>query len=126
MSCQAFKDEVRYRSVRTHRGAPPASLAASYRPVDEPFDSRPETLENFLTERYCFYSAGAANRASGSGRVRRGDVHHRLWPLQPAEAEVEELDMTAQIGVALPDTVPILHYARRLDVVAWFPKRLDA
>jgi hypothetical protein len=46
--------------------------------------------------------------------------------LQPAEAEVEELDMTAQIRAALPYTEPILHYARQLDVVAWFPKRLGA
>jgi uncharacterized protein YqjF (DUF2071 family) len=126
MSCEVFKDEVRYRSVRTHKGAPPARLAASYRSVGEPFDSRPGTLENFLTERYSLYSAGAANRASGAGRVRRGDIHHRLWPLQPAEAEVEELEMTTQIGVTLPDTEPILHFARRLDVVAWPPSRLHA
>jgi uncharacterized protein YqjF (DUF2071 family) len=83
-------------------------------------------LENFLTERYCLYSAGAANRASGSGRVRRGDIHHRMWPLQEAEAEVEELEMTAQIGVKLPNKKPTLHFARRLDVVAWLPKGLDA
>ena len=44
------------------------------------------------------------------------------WPLQ--EAELEELKMTAQIGVTLPDVKPFLHYARRLDVVAWRPPRL--
>jgi uncharacterized protein YqjF (DUF2071 family) len=126
MSCEVPKEEVRYRSVRTHKGGPPARLAASYRPVGEVFGSRPGTLESFLTERYCLYSAGAANRASGSGRVWRGDIHHQLWPLQPAGAEVEELEMTAQIGVTLPDTKPILHFARRLDVVAWPPRRLDA
>ncbi len=123
MSCEVVdSEEVRYRSVRTHRGAPPARFAASYRPAGEPFDPRPGTLENFLTERYCLYSAGVG----GSGRVRRGDVHHRLWPLQGAEAEVEELEMTARIGVKLPETEPILHYARCLDVVAWYPKRIDA
>jgi uncharacterized protein YqjF (DUF2071 family) len=126
MSCWVSRDEVGYRSVRTHKGAPPARLAASYRPVGEPFESRLGTLENFLTERYCLYSAGAANRASGYGRVRRGDIHHRLWPLQPAEAEVEELEMTAQIGVTLPGTEPTLHYAHRIDVVAWLPERVDA
>jgi len=126
MSYEVSKDEVRYRSVRTHEGAPPARLAASYRPVGEVFGSRPGTLENFLTERYCLYSAGAANRVSGTGRVWRGDIHHWLWPLQPAEAEVEELAMTAQIGVTLPDTEPVLIFARRLDVVAWPPRRLDA
>src|SRR5919202_1521280 len=123
---QISGEEVRYRSVRTHRGAPPARLVASYRPVSEPFNSRPGTLENFLTERYCLYSAGAANRASGSGRVRRGDIHHRMWPLQEAEVEVEELEMTAQIGVKLPNKEPTLHFARHLDVVAWLPKGIDA
>ena len=33
--------------------------------------------------------------------------------------------MTAQIGVTLPDTEPALHFARRLDVVAWPPKLID-
>ena len=27
--------------------------------------------------------------------------------------------MTEQIGVVLPDVPPLLHYAERLDVVAW-------
>jgi hypothetical protein len=66
------------------------------------------------------YSAGV----NGERHVRRGDIHHELWPLQRAEAEVEELEMTSQIGVTLPETEPLLHYARRLDVVAWAPKRI--
>jgi uncharacterized protein len=122
MSCEVSDEEVRYRSVRTHKGAPPARFVGRYRPAGERFDSRPGTLENFLTERYCLYSAGV----NGERRVRRGDIHHVVWPLQRAEAEVEELEMTAQIGVSLPKTEPILHYARRLDVVAWPPKRIDA
>ena len=126
MSQDISRDEVRYRSVRTHRGEPPARFVASYRPAGEPFEFRPGSLENFLTERYCLYSAGAANRASGSGRVRRGDIHHRMWPLQSAEVEIEELEMTAQIGITLPKTEPPLHFARLLDVVAWAPKRIPA
>jgi uncharacterized protein len=120
MSCRTSGDEVRYRSVRTHKGASPAKLVASYRPAGEPLDSRPGTLENFLTERYCLYSAGVG----GDRRVRRGDIHHLMWPLQPAEVETEELEMTAQIGVTLPDTEPTLHFARYLDVVAWPPKSI--
>ena len=118
MSCRVSGDEVRYRSVRTHRGAPPARFEGRYRSTGEVFESRPDSLENFLTERYCLYSAD--NR----GRVRRGDIHHHLWPLQGAEVDVENLDMTRQIGVSLPDTEPLLHYARRLDVVAWTPHRI--
>ena len=40
MSCHVVGDEVRYRSVRTHRGASPAEFAARYRPVGNPFESR--------------------------------------------------------------------------------------
>jgi uncharacterized protein len=42
------------------------------------------------------------------------------------EAELEELEMTAQVRVTLPGTKPLLHYARRLDVVAWPPRLIDA
>ena len=59
-------------------------------------------------------------------RMRWRDLLFMHWPLQEAEAELEELEMTAQIGVKLPETEPILHYAGRLDVVAWYPKSIDA
>ena len=122
MSCREEGDgvrrRVRYRSSRTHKGAPPAGFAAVYGPTGEPFESRRGTLEDFLTERYCLYSA------DGRGNVYRGDVHHRLWPLQPAGAEVERLAMTGGIGLRLPDTEPILHFSERLDVLAWPPRKL--
>ena len=120
MSCDVAGDEVRYRSVRTHRGASRAELAARYRPVGEPFESRTGTLEDFLTERYCLYGADR------KGRVLRGDIHHHPWPLQGAEVEIETLAMTEQIGVALSQTEPILHFSRRLDTLAWPPQRVDA
>jgi uncharacterized protein len=119
MSCHNSGDEVDYRSFRTHRGAPPAEFAAGYGPVGEPFESGPGTIENFLTERYCLYSADR------KGNVRRGEVHHQLWPLQPAEAEVHKFAMTQQIGVELPETSPLLHFSRRLDVLAWLPRRVS-
>lgn len=118
MSCRADDEWVYYESIRTHRDAPEARFAGRYRPTGGAFDSRPGSLESFLTERYCLYSADAA------GNVRRGEVHHAMWPLQSAEAEIETLEMTAQIRVALPDAGPILHFARRLDVVAWPPKKV--
>ena len=118
MSCDAADDEVNYLSVRTHRGARPAEFVARYRPVGEPFESGRDTIENFLTERYCLYSADK------KGVVRRGEVHHRMWPLQPAEVEVQSLAMMQQIGLKLPETDPILHFSRRLDVLAWLPRRI--
>jgi uncharacterized protein YqjF (DUF2071 family) len=118
MSCHHSGGKILYRSVRTHRWAPPAEFAAGYGPSGGPFESGPGTLENFLTERYCLYAA------DGKGNVRRGDIHHHLWSLRPAQAEVETLAMTEQIGVTLPDTDPILHFSERLDVLAWPPRRI--
>jgi uncharacterized protein YqjF (DUF2071 family) len=118
MYCRPSDDGILYRSARTHRGAPPAEFATRYGPSGNPFESGPGTLENFLTERYCLYAA------DGRGNVRRGDVHHQLWPLQPAEVEVEKLAMTGQIGVTLPETDPLLHFSERLDVLAWPPRRI--
>jgi uncharacterized protein YqjF (DUF2071 family) len=120
MSCDVVSDEVHYRSVRTHRGAPEARFAGRYRPIGEPFNSRPATLENFLTERYCLYSADRR------GEVLRGEIHHHPWLLQRAEIEIESLEMTEQIGVALPKTDPLLHFSRRLDTLAWPPQRVAA
>lgn len=105
-------DEVRYDSRRTHRGAPPASLRLRYRSTGPTYHSRPGTLDHFLTHRLCLY---AADRKGG---IYRGDIRHARWPLRPAEAEIEVNQMTKQIDVELPDTEPLLHFAKRLDVVA--------
>ena len=56
---------------------------------------RPGSLEEFLTERYCLYSA---NR---KGRVYRSEVDHARWPLQPAEATIELCSMTRPLGIDL-------------------------
>jgi uncharacterized protein YqjF (DUF2071 family) len=102
-----------YRSLRTHSNSPPAEFGGRYRPTDIAFLAPRGSLDAWLTDRYCLYAADPA------GRVYRGDIDHAPWPLQPAEAEIDVNNMTAQIGLTLPDTKPLLHFARRLDVVAW-------
>lgn len=111
---------VYYRSVRTHPGAPPAALEVRYRPAGPVYRAAAGTLDAWLTERYCLY---AANRR---GRVWRGEIHHAPWPLQPAEAELRDNRMADQLGLRLPDTAPLLHFVRRLDVVAWLVEPVDA
>ncbi len=120
MSSRKEGEEIHYRSVRTHRGAPPAEFAGRYRPAGAPFESRPGSLENFLTERYCLYAADSR------GTVRRAEIHHQMWPLRPAEAETETLRMTERIGLTLPDSPPLLHFSERLDVLAWPPRKLES
>jgi uncharacterized protein YqjF (DUF2071 family) len=110
MAITRSEHRIQYRSQAV--GAR-AVLRASYEPagpVSHPADG---TLEHFLTERYCLYTV------DGRGRVRRADIHHAPWPLQPARAEFAENTMTEALGLRLPDGEPLLHYAARQDVLIW-------
>jgi uncharacterized protein YqjF (DUF2071 family) len=115
---QVADGSIRYNSHRTHRGAPPADLVARYRPTGDPYRAAPSHFDSWLTDRYCLYSADR------QGRVYRGEIHHPPWPLQPAEAHFESNTMTAPLGLTLPDIPPILHFARRIDVVGWLLERV--
>lgn len=103
---------VDYRSRRTHRDAPPADLRVSYKPSGEVFQAQPGSLEYFLTERYCLY-------AFDGRRTFRGEIDHRPWPLQPAEAQIKVNTMAAASAIALPNEKPLLHFSRFQDVKIW-------
>ncbi len=106
-------DDIGYTSTRTHTGAPPAEFVGRYGPTGGVYAGEPGSLEHWLTERYCLYTV------TGGGRLYRGDIHHLPWPLQPALADITTNSMAAAAGIHLPDTPPLLHFARRLDVVVW-------
>ena len=101
---------VHYHSERIHRGAPEARFAARYRGTGS---ARGSELERWLTERYCLYAANE------EGRLFRGDIHHPPWPLQNGEVEIESLDMTRLLEIDFPRQPSLVHFAERLDVVAW-------
>jgi uncharacterized protein YqjF (DUF2071 family) len=110
MHVQISGDTVTYRSARHTR---PAEFRGRYRPVSEVYTSQPGTLESWLTERYYLY---AADRR---GRLYRGAIQHVPWPLQKAEAEIEQETTALSHGLRLPDIPPLLHYAHHIDVLAW-------
>jgi uncharacterized protein YqjF (DUF2071 family) len=109
---------IHYRSERRHPGAASGIFEGKYRPVGEIFEPKPGTLEHFLTERYCLYAADSR------GQVYRGEIHHPPWRLQAAEAELAKNSMVEAAGLALPSDKPLLHFARRQDMVAWAPQRV--
>jgi uncharacterized protein YqjF (DUF2071 family) len=110
---------IEYRSRRTHRGSAPAEFIGRYRPVSPPRVAERGSIDHWLTERYCLYTTDAR------GSLRRGEVHHAPWPLQAAEAEIERNTMAAAGGIELPGGPPLLHFARRLDVLIWPLTRVD-
>jgi len=119
MAVQPDGDWVHYASRRTHAGAPPAELIASYRPTGPAAPAPTGSLADWLTSRYCLY---AADRG---GRIYRLEIDHAPWPLQPAEATFQVNTMAEAAGVRLPDRPPLLHFSRRLDMRAWWPRRVS-
>jgi uncharacterized protein YqjF (DUF2071 family) len=113
MNVRLERGTVHYRSIRVDKRSARAEFHASYKPAGEVYRSAPGTLDRWLTDRYCLY---AIDR---HGRLGYADIHHLPWPLQPAEAELRINTMTEPLGIRLPDTAPLAHFARRLDVIAW-------
>lgn len=106
--------DLRYHSMRTHRGAPGAELVGRYGPRGPVERAAPGTLEHFLTERYCLF---AADRG---GRVRRGDIAHAPWRLAPAEVALEVCDMTRLCGLELAGPPESALAAADQTVAAWW------
>lgn len=117
MSCAHDGETVVYASVRRHPGAPGADFAGRYVPDGEVAAARPGTLEHWLTERYCLYARSPRG-------VWRADIHHPPWPLQRARAVFGRNTMARGLGIALSGTAPLLHFARRQDVLVWAPRKI--
>ncbi|MBI5667250.1 MAG: DUF2071 domain-containing protein [Chloroflexi bacterium] len=106
-------DTVHYWSRRQHPGAVSAEFRVAYEPSSAVFLAQPDTLEHWLTERYILYTAGQ------HGTIYGGEIHHIQWPLQRAEADIRLNTMAAAVGIELPQRRPLLHYARRMDMLVW-------
>lgn len=118
MSAETEAGWVEYRSERVDRRGPAAALAGRYRPVG-PVEPAPlGSLAAFLTDRRGLYAA------DGAGLLSWSAIRHAPWPLQPAEAEISVNTMAAAHGIDLPDIAPLLYFAKRVDVVGWWPRRV--
>lgn len=109
MKAEELGGIIRYAS-RRYRGE--AAFGAVYRPLEEVGPAPQGSLVQWLTERYCLYTVH-------SNRIYRGEIHHQPWPLQNAQAEFERNTMAAAAGIELPPAKPLLHFARRLEVLIW-------
>ena len=79
---------------------------------EKPATSEPGSLEFFLTERYCLYTASDSD-------VYRCRIHHQPWKLGAAALESYETDIFAANGLPTPSDDPLLHAADPVDVEVW-------
>ena len=112
MSIERHGARIQYTSERRDPGGEPAAFAGSYEPVGPTFNAAAGSIEHWLAERYCLYTLDAR------AELLRADIHHPPWPLQLAEADLRRNTMTRPLRIDLKGS-PLLHFARRQDVVIW-------
>jgi uncharacterized protein len=112
MSLRQHDKQIVYSSRRTDERGAPADFEATWT-IGEPLPrSDPESVEFFLTERYCLY---AAHRE----RLYRSRIFHQPWPLQVATLESSRSTMISSVGIRQPESQPLLHYAESIEVDIW-------
>jgi len=107
MGLEQREGRIHYYSRR--RGG--ARFVATYGPTGPVHKAEPGSLEHFLTERYRLY---AAERET----VSFADIHHVPWSLQLGSIDIERNDMLTANRLSA-EGAPLVHFAKRLDVVIW-------
>lgn len=111
MKCQQEGGRVDYSMERADRRGPLATFDASWRETAPPQVAAPQSLEQFLAERYCLYTRCR-------GKLLRGDIEHEPWQLAPAEVDLRQLDMTRLLDYSIEEAPASVLAAQPLDVVA--------
>lgn len=90
-----------------------AQLACSYKPISEPFYAAKGSFDEWMAERYCFYTVNK------KGVPLRCDILHQPWLLQHAEAEFRLNTILTKQGIQVANNKPTLHFSKKIEVRAW-------
>ena len=105
---------IDYAIHRMDARFPPARLSAHYSARGNAEKPAPGSLEHFLVERYCLFAV------TETGAIVRTDIHHMPWRIHTADGRL------GHAGLIPPELEPLagpplLHVARRQDVLVWRP-----
>lgn len=117
MSLEQEGKTINYSSKRIDKRGAPAEFQAMWN-VGEALDrSTPDSIEFFLTERYCLYSFHR-------NQLYRSRIFHQPWPLCRATLNARQCTMIESLGIAQPPKNPLLYYAESIAVDIWPLKRV--
>ena len=94
------------------RSLPRAELNVKWTIGESLPQSAAESLEFFLTERYCLYSFHR-------NQLYRSRIFHQPWPLQTARLRSYQSTMIDALGLTAPKRQPLVYYAESLAVDIW-------
>lgn len=110
LTLEQSANTIDYASSRTDK--PAAIFRATWNIGETLPTSEPDSLEFFLTERYCLFS-------EHKGHLYQSRIHHQPWPLQSATLDSHSSTMIDVLGIPEPKAPPFLHYAEELSVEIW-------
>lgn len=96
-----------------------AGLVCSFRPISDPFYAPKGTFDEWMAERYCFYTL------NNKGLPLRCDVLHQPWLLQHAEAKMSQNTLLTMQGIQVEQDRPVFHFSKKMEVRTWplFPEK---
>jgi uncharacterized protein YqjF (DUF2071 family) len=119
MQITGTTDNVIYNSQRRDWRSKSVGFDATYHPIGPVQYSAKGSIEEFLTERYCFFTSDRG------GRIMSCDVHHLRWPLQPVAAQIRLNTMLELLSLDLLKSEPLLYYSDRLETIEWLLESCD-
>lgn len=108
-------DTIYFESYRKENAA--ICFKVSYKPTTTPFYPEEGSLSHWLLERYSLWTYK-------HNSLYRGDIHHRQWKIQNAEAIVEKGNMLPFLEDKNLGT-PIFHYAYSRRTLFWAIKKVE-
>ncbi|MBY0120970.1 YqjF family protein [Bacillus sp. S/N-304-OC-R1] len=117
ISLKQRKNTFYFESLRRKSELNPILCNGIYTPNVNTFTPGKETLEHWLTERYCFYST------DHRGHIYAGEIHHPPWALQEAKIEIFENTMLAPYNIEISEQ-PIVHFSEGIDSLFWNIKKI--
>ena len=107
---------IQYSLKRTDE--PAARFESSWNIGESVPFAHPDSLEFFLTERYCLY-------AENDGELYRARIYHQPWPLQKATMNSYDSTMIEALGLKSLGGEAVLNYAEAIDVEIWGIKKVS-
>jgi len=110
LTLEQVDSKIDYSLDRTDK--PKANFRATWHIGTSLPTSEPDSLEFFLTERYCLFS-------EHKSELYRSQIHHQSWPLQTATLDSHTSTMIDALNLPEPTDPPLLHYAEEIAVDIW-------
>lgn len=108
---------VHFHSERKYSTNPKIILNLTYRPTSDVYLPNFDSLEYWLFERYCFFTAKGKH-------LYRGDIHHDRWRVSDAEISLYANSMAPFLPEHYIESQPLVHYSTKKQVFAWPLKKL--